>query len=189
MKKLFVAGLCILTICSCTNTENQISQYDLEMRFDRAQLQMDCKMHVKWYNSSNKEVREIPFHFQLDSTKTLIKHFIVNNQQVNIEFASKETHDFEGFIVKLIEPIRENEYVNIEIDFKTNRKEYYRDRILFFSEDIPLIPYFKEGEFIYYFQVHSNYHVNITYPSDFEIATTGFVKDKTSQNNLITIQT
>ncbi len=188
MKKFLLAELLILIFCSCINTENQISQYDLEMRFDNAQLQMDCKMHVKWYNSSNKEVTEIPFHFQLDSTKTLIKHFIVNNQQVDIEFASKETHDFEGFIVKLTEPIRENKYANIEIDFNTSRKEYYRDRILFFSEDIPLIPYFK-GKFIYYFQVQSNYNVNITYPSDFEIATTGFVKDKTSQNNLTTLQT
>jgi len=132
MKKIFLAGLIILIICSCTNTENQISQYDLDMRFDQTELKMDCEMNVIWHNTSNYEVREIPFHFQLDSAKTLIKHFIVNNQQVDIEFASKETHDFEGFIVKLTKPIRKNEYANIEIDFKTNRKEYYRDRILFF---------------------------------------------------------
>jgi len=189
MKKIFLAELLILFICSCINTENQISQYDLEMRFDNAQLQMDCKMHIKWYNSSNKDVTEIPFHFHLDSAKTLIKHILVNNQQVDIQFTSKKTHDFEGFILKLTEPIRENESANIEIDFNTNRKEYYRDRILFFSEDIPLIPYFIEGNYISYFQVHSNYNVNITYPSDFEIATTGFVKDKTTQNKFTTIQT
>jgi hypothetical protein len=189
MKKLFLAGLLILIICSCTNTVNQISQYEVEMRFDSMHLQMVCKMHVRWYNTSNKAVTEIPFHFQQDSAKTLITSLKVDNQQVDIEFASKETRDFEGFIVNLIEPIRENEYANIEIDYKTTRKEYYRDRILFFSEDIPLIPYFKEGEFTNYFQVHSDYNVSISFPSEFEIATTGFVKDKTSQNNETTIQT
>jgi hypothetical protein len=91
--------------------------------------------------------------------------------------------------VKLTEPIRRNEYANIEVDFITNKKEYYRYRILFFSEDIPLIPYFEEGNFIPYLQVHSNYNVKITYPAVFEISTTGFVKDKTNQNDLTTIQT
>ena len=60
------------------------------MRFDSTKLQMDCKMHVKWYNSSNKEVTEIPFHFKPDSGKTLIKNFIVNNNKVDIQFVSKE---------------------------------------------------------------------------------------------------
>jgi hypothetical protein len=189
MKKILLAEFLILILSGCINDVNITSQYKVDMRFDSSKLQMDCKMHVKWYNSSSKEVMEIPFHFQLDSAKTLIKHIIVNDQQVDIQFTSKETDDFEGFVAKLTEPIRENEYANIKIDFKTNRKEYYRDRILFFSEDIPLIQYFKEGNFIYYYQVHSNYNVKITYPADFEIATTGFVKDKASQNNLTTIQT
>jgi hypothetical protein len=48
--------------------------------FDSAKLQMDGKMHVIWNNSSDKEVTEIPFHFQLDNAKSLIKHIIVNNQ-------------------------------------------------------------------------------------------------------------
>ena len=189
MKKNFFAGLIILIICSCTNTENQISQYDLEMKFDDAQLLMDCKMHVNWYNSSNREITEIPFHFQLDSAKTMIKSFIVNNQQADIQFTSKKTHDFEGFILKLTEPIKANKSANIEVDFITNKKEYYRNRILFFSEDVPLIPYFMEGNFVHDFQVHSNYSVKITYPSYFEIATTGLVKEKTIQNDLTTIQT
>ncbi len=189
MKIIYVLEVFILILCSCIHTENQISQYDLEMRFDRTELQMDCELNVIWHNVSNYEVREIPFHFQLDSAKTLINYCLVNNQQADLEYTSKATHDFEGFILKLKEPIQGNKSIDIEIDFKTDKKTYYRDRILFFSEDIPIIPYFKEGEFIPYFQVHSNYHVNITYPSDFEIASTGFVKDKTVHNTNTIIQT
>jgi len=189
MKKIFLAELLIIFLYSCINDKNQLSQYNLDMRFDSAKLQMDCKMHVKWYNSSIQEVTEIPFNFQLDSGKTLLKQLHVNNQQVDVQFVSKETNGFEGFILKLTEPIRGNEPANIEIDFSTNKKEFYRDRILFFSEDIPLIPYFNEGNFISYFQVHSNYDVKITYPSDFEIATTGSVKDRTTQNKFTTVQT
>ena len=189
MKKiLFSAGLLIL-ILSTIKTTCQISQYNIDIRFDSTKLQIDGKMHVMWNNSSNKEVTEIPFHFKLDSTKVLIKHAKVNNHKVDIQFVSKEICGFEGFKLKLTNPIKKKEHAYIEVDFKTTRKEYYRDRILFFSEDIPLIPYFKEGNFISYFQVHSNYNVRITYPSDFEAATTGFIKDKTIQNNLTTIQT
>jgi hypothetical protein len=185
----FSAGILILILSSSINATNQISQYNLDMRFDSTKLQMECKMNVIWNNYSNKKVTEIPFHFQLDSAKTLIIRFKVNNKQADIQFASKKTHGFEGFILKLAKPIKENGHANIEIDFKTNKKDYYRDRILFFSEDIPLIPYFKEGNFIPYLQVHSNYNVKITYPTVFEIATTGFVKNKTIQNDLSTVQT
>ena len=190
MKKLFFsARLLILILSSSIKATCQITQYNLDMQFDSTKLQMDCKMHVLWNNSSYKEITEIPFHFQPDSAKTLLKHFTVNNHPVDIQFTSRKIEGFEGFILNLIKPIKENEYADIEIDFITNRKEYYRDRILFFSEDIPLIPYFAEGSFIHDFQVHSNYFVNITYPSCFEIATSGCVKNKTVHNDLTTIQT
>jgi hypothetical protein len=188
MKKIFFL-IELLILSGSIKTASQNLQYNLEMKLDSTELFMYCKMQVMWYNFYDKEVTEIPFHFQLDSAKSLIKHFKVNNYQVDMQFASRKEQGFEGFILKLNKPIKKNEHVNIEVDFITNKKDYYRDRILFFSEDIPLIPYYTDGNFIHYFQVHSDYYVKIIYSSCLELATTGFVKDKTTQNGLIIVQT
>ena len=158
------------------------TDYEADIVFDSTQLQMDCKMKVKWNNFSNTPVTEIPFIFQLDSAKSLVEKAMVNNHNVNIQYASKESQGFEGFILKLNNLVIENETANIEIDFKTQKNEYFRDKILFFSEDLPLIPYYENGDFIHYFQVHSDYNVSVTYPSEFEIATTGLVNDKNTIN-------
>ncbi|MCD4746976.1 MAG: hypothetical protein K8R58_11830 [Bacteroidales bacterium] len=189
---IFLLGILIVTLNSCNNAKKQLpdfSSYEIDMVFDTTQLQMDCKMKVKWNNLSNTPVTEIPFIFQLDSAKSLVKKAMINHRNVNIQYTSKESHGFEGFIMKLNNSVKENETAIIEIDFKTQKNEYFRDRILFFSEDLPLLPYFENGNFIPHFQIHSNYNVSVTYPSEFEIATTGLVNDKNTITGLTTIQT
>ncbi|MCP4178630.1 MAG: M1 family metallopeptidase [bacterium] len=146
-------------------------------------------MKIKWSNLSKITVNEIPFKFQPDSTGTVVMKVMINDIKQDFRYVLKEDRGFDGFVVKLKDSLKENETVNIEIDFKTRKSEYFREKLLFFSKDIPLIPYFKDGEFNPNYQVHSNYNVDISYPVDFNIATSGFINKRDTVNGLIKVQT
>ena len=190
MQCIFVyAGLVILTLSCNTRALDPISRYIVEMDFNRSQSQMDCRLLVTWNNSSPKDVAEIPFQFHMDSSDTLIKQCVINDHPVKEEYRFQGEDGFEGFILKPRNPIPPYGQANIEIEYTTHKKEYYRDRILFFSEDIPIIPYFEDGQFLLHFRVHSHYSVTIAYDSEFEIATTGMTTEKIEAKDRTTIQT
>ncbi len=186
----------ILTVCvfivSCKMTpkpDKTLSNYYITAKLDTTDLSLDCKMHVDWTNTSDTIISEIPFNFMLDSAKTLVQNIKVNGEKHEFIYASTETHNFEGFIVKFLNPISPNEKVSIHIDFKTKPNEYFRERMLFYSEDFPTVQYFENGEFNQFYQVHSDYQVNLTYPTEFQIASTGQIESTDTINSEIIINT
>lgn len=192
MKRIILILIVFVFMVSCKMTQKPIralSNYTITAKLDTADLSLDCKMQVDWINTSDTLISEIHFNFLLDSAKTLIKNIKVNSEPQNFIYVSTKTHGFEGFIVKLLAPISPNGNVSIHIDFKTQPNEYFNERMLFCTEDFPILQYFENGKFNQFYQVHSDYEVNLTYPSEFQIATTGQIKSIDTINSEIVINT
>jgi len=178
IRAFYILTVCIL-IWSCqktTVTIQQLSNYKAIVNLDTADLSLNCSMQVDWFNSSDSIIEKIPFTFRLDSAKTLVKDIIVDEKAQNFIYTSKETHGFEGFIVELLEPVKHHENVCIQINFNSKSNEYFRERMLFFSDDFPLIQHFNGKIFNPDFQIHSDFQVEITYPKEFDIAVTGLIE-------------
>ncbi|MEN8123434.1 MAG: M1 family aminopeptidase [Bacteroidota bacterium] len=192
MNRIILILTVFVFLVSCQKTPkkpNTQSNYSITAKLDTTDLSLDCKMQVDWFNSSDTLISEIPFTFQLDSAKTLIKNIKVNDKAQKFSYALTKTHGFEGFILELLTPISPTEKVSIRIDFKTQPNEYFRERMLFYSEDFPFVQYSENGKFNSYYQVHSDYKVKIIYPTEFNIATTGQIESIDTTNNEITVNT
>lgn len=192
MKRIILFLIVCVFIDSCKMTqkpEKLLSNYTITAKLDTTDLSFDCKMQVGWINTSDTLISEIPFNFILDSAKTLIKNIKVNGVEQDFIYASTKTHEFEGFIVKFLTPLSPSEKISLQIDFKTQPNEYFRERMLFYSKDFPIVQYFENGEFKHFYQVHSDYEVNLSYTSEFQIATTGQIESIDTVNSEIVINT
>ncbi len=192
MRIIIVILAASLFIVSCVKTqkeERNYSNYMIKAELDTANLSLSCSMKVEWYNNSDSIIYEIPFKFQLDSAKSLVESVMINNAGVDFKYVSKETSGFDGFVLNLAKPVKSFQKAEISIDFKTKPNKYYRERMLFYSNGFPVLPYFENGKFNTHYQVHSNYEVKIIYPNHFSIATTGFIESRDTLNNNIEIRT
>jgi len=192
MNRIILILTVFVFLLSCQRTQktkDTHSNYNITAKLDTTNLSLDCQMQVDWYNSSDLLISEIPFTFQLDSAKTLINKITVNEKVQNFNYVLTETNGFEGFILKLFTPVRPSEKISISINFKTKPNDFFRERMLFYSEDFPLAQYFNNGKFIPFYQVHSDYEVKITYPKKFNIATTGQIEKTDTINNEIIVHT
>lgn len=192
MRKIIVILAVCISIISCDRTqktEENRSNYTLQVKLDTTNLSLHCSMKVEWYNKSDSMIYEIPFMFQLDSAKSLMQKVTINDNEVNFRYASIKTNGFEGFIVELVKPVKPFQKTEIFIAYNTKPNEYFREQMLFYSEDFPILQYFDNGKFNSNYQVHSDYEVKITYPSEFDIATTGFIETSDTIDQNIEINT
>lgn len=190
MRKIIVILVACIFIIGCDrtlNTEKIASNYTIQAELDTTNLSLSCNMNVEWYNNSDSEIFEIPFMLQLDSAKSLVQNVSINAQDVDFRYVSKDTCGFDGFILELAKPVKPLKTIEIHIDFKTKTNEFFRERMLFYSEDFPSIEHFDKGRFNKNYQVHSNYQVKISYPSKFNIATTGFIENRDTVNQNVVI--
>lgn len=192
MRKIIYILAVFISVISCNKTVNSEeirSIYTIKTKLDTTNLSLDCKMKVDWYNNSDTLIYKIPFTFQLDSAKSLIKRVKINDQNVHFKYTSKETQGFDGFVLILTKPVNPFQETTIQINFKTKQNEYFRERILFYSEDFPILQYFENGNFKSNYQVHSDYNVTISYPITFDIATSGIIENSDTLNQIVEINT
>ena len=201
----------IMLFIGCGKKQITKTAYNVEMKYDTtsrkfdrkkqkerwrnyyqvytASREFDCKMVVNWRNNSEYTVSKIPFNFRMDSTKSLPINVFVNNQPSIVELAVKKDQGFDGFILTPKTPIKKGEKANIKIQFKTYDLYFLREGVYFYSECLPVIQYFKNGEFNPNYQEIANYKVRISYPSEYNIATTGVVTQKDTIRGITYIQT
>ncbi len=162
------------------------SRYEMQAVLDTSQLIMDCNLTIQWHNTSQTPVSEIPVKFMLDSGHTLLKKVLVNDQQPQVKYVSPEDQGFEGFVMQVNTPLQPGSHADIKLNFKTAKNRYYRNRLLGFTEELPLIPYLNDNGFNPHFQVHSDYKVTVTYPELFKLASTGWIDYKETKGGLTT---
>ncbi|MFC2151015.1 M1 family aminopeptidase [Bacteroidota bacterium] len=162
---------------SCSKNEPLETNYNIEMEFDSSLNRFNCLMNVDWVNNSETSISEIPFHFLIDSTNSQLQSVKLNDQKCEFQYVTKDTHKFEGFIINPVKAIKPGQKVRIELDFNTINEENLRDNktSLFFSEHIPDLQYFENGQFNPYYQNSENYHVTIVVPADYKVATSGII--------------
>ncbi|MFO7897161.1 MAG: hypothetical protein R6U84_09535 [Candidatus Cloacimonadales bacterium] len=146
-------------------------------------------MLIDWQNSSDSLIAKMPFSLKLDGSTDLINQITIEDKVQSFDYVSTESNDFEGFILNLDTPLKPHHKLRISLDFKTKPNEFFREKMLFYADDIPLLHYFENGKFNPYYQVHANYQVQLTYPQDFEIATTGKIVSSASSNQQISVET
>ncbi len=187
----FVLIVCIFLVSwqkKIILTENQ-SKYRISAVLDTVNLSLKCHMRVEWYNSSDSLISEIPFLLSLDSAQTLVQNVKVNGKVQKYTYAVKSTHNFEGFIIKLSEPAAAFKKIIIQVDFRTKQNDYFRERMLFYSEDFPILQQFENGIFKPFFQVHSDYEVDLTFPKEFTIASTGMIGHIDTVDHTVEVKT
>ncbi len=156
--------------------QNRLSVYHISAILDTTDYSLSCLMQLEWHNTSDSTISEIPFNFKLDSAQTLIKSISSRGRTQDFRYSSKETHGFEGFVIRLSEPVGSREKIDLNIAFKTSANDLFRERMLFYSEDLPNVQHFENGKFRPYYQVHSDYKVEVTIPKEFNLACTGKIK-------------
>ncbi len=188
-----LSGLIILFLFLFRSVEpqeqNKLSAYHISAILDTTDYTLDALMQLEWYNTSDSPIGEIPFNFKLDSAQTLIKSISYKGKTQEFRYSSVEIHGFQGFIVKLSEPVRAEEKFNLNIAFKTTANDLFRERMLFYSEDLPYVQHFENGKFRPHYQVHSDYKVELTIPKEFSLACTGEIKKTDTLNNQLKIAT
>ncbi len=190
MKPILIIGIVIFILVGCNNEKQAASDYSIynvEMEFDTTQLKMHCKMKIRWFNNSSAPVSKIPFKFKIDESNYVTGKATINNEDANILYTSKSIDGFDGFLVESKEIIRKNQSSTIEFNFELKRNRYFNRKL--FYKNLPLISYFDDGKFNHAYQVHSEFHVTITIPSEYEVATTGLTVNQKRESGLITIQT
>lgn len=192
MDKIIYIFIALLIISGCQKSENKkenLTIYTINAKLDTLTLSLDCNMKANWYNNTDTLVYSIPFTFWLDSSQSLIKNISIKHKEIDFRYTSKKGNGYEGFILNLTEPIKPFDNTLIEINFKTRKAKYFRDKILFFSEDMPIIQFYDQGKFNPFYQVHSDYNVTITYPNNFSIASSGIIEKSDTTNKSIKIKT
>ncbi|MDA3952372.1 MAG: hypothetical protein PF485_01910 [Bacteroidales bacterium] len=183
---IFVLILLGFISTSCNKSEPLETNYKVEMKFDSSLNWFSCLMNIEWANNSIQGLSEIPFHFLIDSTNSQIKSAQIDHMKCEFRYVTTDTHDFDGFILTPENPIKPSQKLNIELEFNTISEENLRDdkTMLFFSEHLPDLQYFENGQFNPHYQNSANYNVNIIIPADYEVAATGnIVKEEIVNSN------
>ncbi len=192
MKMKWVVIVLLFACIGCNqkiNKKHALTEYSIFAELDTTDLSLDCKMSIKWFNSSEQPIEKLPFHFQYDSARTLIKAVFINNQPVEFEYYEKDTAGFNGFVVYADKPVDSREACVVKLDFNTRPNEFFRENMLFYTEDFPVIQYFEDGVFNPNYQVHANYNVNIKYPVKYSIASSGLLVEKDTVNDIVNVLT
>lgn len=103
--------------------------------------------------------------------------------------AMEESDSFSGVIIHTGKGIAPGSSVTVGFTYTVVMEESFRDQIFVFSEIFPVIPPVKEGEFMYNFQIHSDYQVAISIPENQMVASTGMVTDETILDGVKIIET
>jgi hypothetical protein len=102
---------------------------------------------------------------------------------------TEKTDSFSGVIVHRGKRIRAGSSVSVSLTYSMEMAESFRDQIFVFSELFPVIPPVKEGEFMYNYQVHSDYQVSVSIPDGDMVASTGLSMEERVINGIKTIDT
>ncbi|MEZ5069909.1 MAG: M1 family aminopeptidase [Bacteroidales bacterium] len=165
-----------LWACQPSTTDRaERTRYEISATLDTSDLSLQCTMDVIWTNTSDTTLGAIPFTFQLDSAHSLIRAVETNGTTADHRYCTKETDGFEGFFVELPDPVPPRETAEFRIRFRTNPASYFRERMLFYSNEFPTIQCLGSKQFLPHHQVHSDYRVTITHPDEFSLAATGAV--------------
>lgn len=158
---------------TCIKNELPETKYKIEMEFDSSLNRFNCLMNIEWVNNSKQKISEIPFHFLIDSTLSQLKEVKIDGTECKIRYVTKDSLEFNGFVMIPVKLIKPKQRINIELEFNTVSEEIFRETMWFFSEHLPVLQYFENGHFNPHYQKSSNYNVNISIPVDYEIAASG----------------
>ncbi|MFA8298988.1 MAG: M1 family aminopeptidase [Hyphomicrobiales bacterium] len=166
--------------------KNNISDYNISTQLDTTDLFLECRMQLNWMNSSDSLIYEIPFLFKQDSLDNLINRVEINDTNCSFKAISKETGgEFDGFVLQLNDPIKPFQEARIFIDFKGDKADWFRDDVMIYSNVFPVLQYFKDGVFNPHFQVHSNYKVKLSYPTQYKAALSGVINSTDTLNGIV----
>jgi hypothetical protein len=189
MHKFFLILLIVFNLLGMLNGQSLSDnyQYEVDLVYDSTNRQFSCNMTIA-FDQLPKDLKELPFHFLIDSTNDQTIKTRINNSNCEFEILK----DFKnGLIVNLNPDFDYNGSIEIRIEFKTIKHGDYlnNNQILFNDSWIPMLQYYENGDFVNCYQKHSNYKVNITYPNDFIIATSGEIIRQSEKDNQMHIQT
>jgi hypothetical protein len=179
----------LILLSGCENKQPIITVYDFDMEYDTISSKFECNMTVYWKNNSEHSILKIPFNFITDSTRHLPTNILLNNEIPDIKLANKKNQGFDGFILTPKTTIEKGQEVIIKAKFKTLKGDFLREGVYFYEEILPVIQYFMNGKFNPNYRTPANYNVAISYPLEYNIATTGVIIQKDTINRKINIKT
>lgn len=165
-------------------------QYEIELIYDSLYRQFSGDLTMT-FNQPLNSLLELPFNFLIDSTNEHTIKVWINGRDCEYEIANKVTNEFTGIIIKTQPDLLRDNRTSLNIKFKSVKHGDYfnKNQILYNGSWMPMLQYYENGGFKNYNQKHSDYKINISYPDDFVIATSGTVLKETKQENQILIQT
>lgn len=165
-------------------------QYQIDLAYDSTNRQFSGIMAMT-FSQLPDDIKELPFLLLIDSTNESTIKIQINNIECDYHLAYDSIDGFQGIIVKAPSELDFSNSLELRLKFKSvkQNKYYHNNQILLNSYDFPMLHYYGNGKFIPYYQKHSDYKVDITYPPDFIIATSGKIIKKFEQDNQIHIQT
>lgn len=163
------------------------TRYNISAEFDYTEKYFDCRMNVRWTNNSLSTVDSLPFLFNGSPEDGLVKQVRVNGKAAPFTYMDEDA-GVNGFYVR-VPAVRPGGRVAVEIDFRTYEDDYFRDNLLFYDDDFPVIPYCGTKGFIISCRQHADYEVTVTVPDSYHIAPTGVVSFEVTENGRKTYTT
>jgi aminopeptidase N len=165
-------------------------QYDIDLEYDSTKRQFSGDLRLSFSNLPDS-VDKLPFQFLLDSTNANSISIWLNKNECEFELKNSEYDAFTGILVDIDSKVIHSGEIDLLIRFKSvEYGEYFNsNQVLLNGHWIPKLYYFGKNGFDFNFQKHSDYTVNLSYPSDFKIATSGLITSKEEENGLTQIHT
>jgi hypothetical protein len=164
--------------------------YEVDLKYDSTSRQFLGDLRLT-FSQLPDSVNQLPFQFKLDSTNEKSISTWINKKKCEFDIKKSKVDEFTGILINLDSEIKHSDKVVLQIKFKSMEYgEYFNDNQILLNEHwIPMLYYFGNNGFNYNYQKHSDYTVNITYPNDLKIATSGLITNQYEENGLIRIQT
>jgi len=165
-------------------------QYQIDLKYDSTNRQFSGDLQLT-FSQLPDSINQLPFRFFIDSTNERDINVWINNFECEFETKNSKTDEFTGIVIKINSEIKPDSKIVLQIKFKSAEYgEYFNNnQILLNGHWIPMLYYFGNDGFNFNYQKHSDYSVNLTYPSDFKIATSGLIKSQQEENGFIQIHT
>lgn len=219
LSALLLLPLIILPGCTAIEDISNRSLYIAEVEFDPVKKLVHSTVSINWENNTGSKVLDIPLQFRFNNrvhnihdvsfngkstAYTIIRADNVssNDFSATVSSAGKrapatspasmvtgKNSSFSGLIIHPGKRVRAGSSVTVKLSYSIEMEESFRDQIFVFSEIFPVIPPAKEGEFLYNYQVHSDYQVSVTVPARQIVASTGLSTGELVSNGTRTIGT
>ncbi len=165
-------------------------QYQIDLQYDSTNRQFSGDLQLS-LNQIPDSVNQLPFQFLLDSTNENSINVWINNKKSEYELKRKNKDGFTGIVVNVKSVVSDSDSLNLRIKFKSiEHGDYFNNnQILFNSHWIPMLYFFGNNGFNINYQKHSDYKVNISYPKDFIIATSGLIIERIEVKGEVQIYT